>query len=229
MRQLRVLAIALTALFAMSAIAATAALAEAPELLSTKPSKFTSVSGTGALVPSTSTKATILCKKDTDSGEFTTIRSGTVTIDFTECTAEKEKVKCRSLGDALGTILTGGVINLVALEPKAGELLLAGLVTIVNLHLECQGGLLVIVNGSVIGSFSGVTSGVGFTKATQTYAQTAGIQAIRECVLPKELCKETEHEKHELLTAFNGEPAEPSGEETKDELNSLSGSVIVDF
>jgi hypothetical protein len=227
MRRIRQLGLALLAIFALGAVAATTASAEEtgnPQLLSPTTVKFTSRSFTSTLTPSANPARAITCVADTDSGEFKALRTGSVTIDFTGCTAEKEAVKCRSLGDALGTILTGGPANLI--DVLISQVLrLAILIDITNLHLECQGGLLFIVNGSVIGVFDGVTSGSAFSSAKILFEQSGGIQAIRECDLPTELCKE----KHELTVQINGEPAESAGEASVDELGSLSGAMTVDF
>jgi hypothetical protein len=227
MQRIRQLGLALLAIFALGAVAATTASAEEtgnPDLLTPATAKFTSRSFEGALVPHAQPARKITCTADTDSGEFKTIRIGSITIDFTGCAVEEGKVRCRSLGDALGTILTGGVANLV--DVKVGTVLtLAILINIVNLHIECQGGVLFTVSGSVIGVFDNVTSGTPFSSAKILFTQSGGIQTIRECELPKELCTA----KQELQVQVNGEPAESAGEETVDEIGSLSGAMTVDF
>jgi hypothetical protein len=173
-------------------------------------------------------RSKLTCRADTNSGSFTTGRSGTITIDFTEC-GEGESVRCRSLGDPVGTILTGGPIKLVD-QNFGGKLLPAIIVEVEGLlHVECGavGGLTLIL-GNVIGLITRldgvaiVDPAEGTTKEqevreTVTVAFTReagrpGEQSSKKCALPKETCEGREF----LLKATFSTTEELASEETED-------------
>jgi hypothetical protein len=228
MKRISTLAITLMALLSLSAIAATAALAEnplfLPEPTAAKPLKFTGKSGTGAL-EGTKEGTKVECKKNKESGSFTSARSGTVSIDFEECEAEVggSKSKCHSLGDSGTTILTGGTIRLIDQDAN-GKLMPAILIELTELlHLECGVGVLILVLGAVIGLITeinekaivepaegtskedkGTEMTVAFTKSKR------GEQSSKKCALPKETCEGKEY----LLKAKFTTEEELASEET---------------
>jgi hypothetical protein len=83
-------------------------------------------------------------------------KSGTFTIDFLGCSSPGlgSGSECHSLGDELGTILTGGTWDLVPGPAQSPTALILFLVT--ELHVECKNKtgsmtLLLIIKGSVLG------------------------------------------------------------------------------
>jgi hypothetical protein len=86
-------------------------------------------------------------------------KSGTFTIDFTGCSSPGlgSGSECHSLGDELGTILTGGNWDLVPGSSQTPTALALLLVT--ELHVECKNKtgsmtLLLSIKGSVLGKIS---------------------------------------------------------------------------
>jgi hypothetical protein len=236
MKHIKLLAITVMAILSLTAlIATTAAFAEEagaplinPNPTREAPLRFTSRSGVGIL-EGMSEISKLTCRADTNSGSFTTGRSGTVTIDFTECTGEEGAARCRSLGDPTGTILTGGPIKLVD-QNLGGRLLPAIIIELERLlHIECgAAGLLILSLGNVIGLITRI-DGVaivdpaeGTTKEqevreTVTVAFTReagrpGEQSSKKCALPKETCEGREF----LLKVRFTTEEELASEETED-------------
>jgi hypothetical protein len=151
-------------------------------------------------------------------------KSGTFTVDFLGCSSPGlgSGSECHSLGDELGTILTGGTWDLVpgpAQSPAAPVLFL-----VTELHLECKnktGSMtsLVILKGSVLGKISPLGSLV--------LAFEVNVNAIGTEKTEQEL-KAWENdsggtEKPELLEALNGSSSfqKASVNAPKDELGML--------
>jgi hypothetical protein len=207
MQRLKLLGVALMAIFALSAIAATtAAFAENPLILpeptATKPLTFTGAAGLGTL--ETTKGALIECKKETNSGSFTTGRTGTITIDYEECHAIISgvgEIACHSLGDKTTSILTGGTISVID-QDIGGKLMPGVLVTLTSLlHIECALGVLILVLGSVIGLITkingaeisepaeGTTTEDKAKEVTLAFTQKTGEQGSKTCALPKATCE----------------------------------------
>jgi hypothetical protein len=224
MRQIKLLGVALIAIFALTATAATtAALAEQPEILSTLPAKFTGKGGVGKLELTKGKK--IECKTNTNSGEFTSVNLGIITIDFHECHAEETSVECHSLGDKEGLILVGGDLHIVDL---GGTSLPLGLVVILlsELHVECAGGILFLIktDNGVIGEVTGIKSGEKTKTAKVKFESTGGTQKIKTCTQEKTFCEGKEF----LLLGNVGKGFELGGEATESEVT-FEKEAIVDF
>ena len=227
MKRIKLLGLILIAVFATTAITATAAYAENPEILFKKgalPVKLKFTSNEGTLL---SEKAVIECKKDKGEAELTTSDAGTWTVEFTECTAASGAVKCRSLGDKTGTILTGGGLKsstgsfkLVTLTLSGGTLSLGAILELPTslLHIECEI-LLILVGGSVIGEFLNITSGVTvFKKGTKTKFDVEAPenkQQFTKCVTLKAVCEGKTFELYTEVSGVREKGAETSNEETE--------------
>jgi len=107
---------------------------------------FKGTSGKGEL----KSKETISCSSDTSSTSMEANKHlGTYAITFSGCTALAGIVKCQSLGDAAGTILTDGSWHLV-LETLGGVDKHLILFLLKHLHIECAT-VLVLVLGTLLG------------------------------------------------------------------------------
>jgi hypothetical protein len=205
-----------------------------PQILPTptvsEPLKFTGEGG--STVFEMASGNSFKCTSYTYKGEMTSGRSGTGTIDFSTC--ESKGAKCKTEGDASGTILDHGALHVVDIE-QAGKLSLAiqaNLSEVANLIFAC-GVLKIEVKGAIIALASGVTSGVKLKAIKGADEQTKGKQAVKECALPLETCfeetkaKEKVHKKF-LLEANAGESFVETGMETKGEVK-FEKEVSVDF
>ena len=220
MHRFKLLGLALMAVFALGAVASSSALAENPEILpnptALAPLTFTAEgTATSVLAPSVG-KRSIECEKILAKGEFTSARLGKTTIDFHNC--KSEGVKCWSLGDETSPLGNKSVIlvdnadiHLVDILPLSTLALGAAVILLSELHLECQGGLLVLIKGTVIGEVIGPKTEVKTKTGELSFKQSKGVQAIKKCDLTKEFC---EGKEYNLLTNF-GAGFEQSGEEAK--------------
>jgi hypothetical protein len=181
-----------------------------PTPTSKAPLDFTATSGKAIL--ESSGKSKIECKEDSASGEFTGFREGTSTIDFHGCKDTSLGAACESLGDTKETILTGGSVELVALE-KESKLALGLEFAPQELHLEC-GAVLVLIKGTTIGEVGGIENGKPTKIGTAIFKQEKGKQAIVECRLTKKFCEG----KKFMLEANFGKAFEEAGLETEEKL-----------
>jgi hypothetical protein len=218
MKRLRIVGLALLALFALSAIASSSAMAEQPEILPVPTEKEPlTLTAEGPLAELTSNegKNTIDCEKVLVNGSFTSADLGKATFDFHNCTAEKKAIKCWSLGDEkspLGEksviLLDNADIHLVDILPAGTLQLGLAVILLKELHIECQGGILILIKGTAIGIVEGVTSGVKTKTHKVNFAVTKGVQNVRECMTLKVFC---EGKKYELEANF-GAGFKPAGE-----------------
>ena len=235
MKRINLIGLALTALFAFSAIAATAAYAEQPEFLFKTggfPVKLGFTSGEGHLG---SKLVEITCKKDHGSAEITSNTAGTFTVDFEECVITNTTTKCRSLGDANGTILVGGTLTPVTVTLPGGALGVGALLTVNTggtptlLHIECSV-ILALVGGSVIGEFLSVTSETEQlkkgTKKKLDIQLEGGKQQFTKCVTPKATC---EGKTYELYVEVSKEREAATEETTEETEVTSSNEFAIDF
>jgi len=131
--------IVVVAVFAFGALMASMAFA-LPEI--SKQGQWTGKSKAGTTPTLTAAKK-IVCKSATSAGGDTSASLGTFTIHFIECEEPELKVKCNSLGDAAGHILTGGEYHLV--WDSLTTLGVAILFLPKPLHLECTSLVLILV------------------------------------------------------------------------------------
>jgi hypothetical protein len=145
--------IAALAVFVVISALASAAMT-LPSFSGTGAIKATSSSGSGTL--KIAGGASILCENAT--GEFAlesgSRKLGTFSVDFNTCTQGGQQ--CRSLGDALATILVTGSWHLV-LDIQNGTDGHYILILLHELHIECPGAAikLLLVLGDLMGSIAG--------------------------------------------------------------------------
>jgi hypothetical protein len=132
-------------------------------------------------------------------------KSGTFTIDFLGCGSPSlgSGSECHSLGDGLGTILTGGTWDLVPGVGQSPTALVLFLVT--ELHLECKNKtgsmtLLLILKGSVLGKISPLGS---LVLAFEINVNATGTEKTEQELKAWEN-DSGGTEKPELLAALNG-------------------------
>jgi hypothetical protein len=209
----------ITAIFAAAFVLALtlvgAATAEQPEILPVPAEKapltFTGESSELFEISANKGKNNIGCLAVKATGSFTSADLGKATLDIEGCTANAKAVKCWSLGDekALDAkkveksviLVDNADLHLVDILP-AGKLELGLTIKLASeLHIECQGGLLFLLKGTVIGIVEGVTSLVKTKTAKLTFAATGGVQNVRECMTSKAFC---EGKKYELEANFGG-------------------------
>jgi hypothetical protein len=216
MKRLRIVGLALLAIFALGAIASSSAMAN-PELLplptEKEPLTFSAESKELSELQANKGLNNIDCKTLKATGSFTSVDLGKGTLDFGECTANAKAVKCWSLGDEKskspdGTeksviLVDNADLHLVDILP-AGKLELGlAVILLSELHIECQGGLLILVSGTVIGVVEGVTTLVKTKTMKLNFAAKEGVQNVRECMTLETFCK---GKKFELLANFGGGP-----------------------
>ena len=146
------LCIAVLAVVALGALIASSAFA-LPGISKEGEWSGKSVAGTTPTLE-TMAEGTITCKEASASGKDSSASLGTFTINFKEnCQDPKVGVKCESLGDAAGFILTGGEYHLV--WDSLTTLGVALLFLPKELHLQCTALVLILIksqsaNGGVI-------------------------------------------------------------------------------
>jgi|SRR5271154_257902 len=247
MKHLRLIGVALVAVLAMSAVVVASASAAEPEfgrckkeagkfkdakcdeetgtefnwvpLKAGEKVKYDSSSGAGTL--ETHNLEKITCTSDTNEGELTGPKSGTVVVTFLGC--ESSGFKCKSSGQAAGTIVTNtletelGYINAakhevgLSLKPK-GELFV---------EFECVGGIIKVkTRGSVIGRMTPIlemseTSLLVFTKT--------GDPCSQEITAFEKLATDT------LESSKNGGAFEGACEETTDVITLLPAGELLEI
>ncbi len=155
MHRMRMIGVALLSVFVLGVVgAASASAAELPEF--EKETAGTSKSNaTSSLSSGIGVIECTLLRDETGKGH----KLGTFTIDFTGCKSATFGTgsECHSLGDAAGTILTGGIWHLVPGPAQTPKALMLFLVT--ELHLECKNKtgsqtILFLIKGSVLGTIT---------------------------------------------------------------------------
>jgi hypothetical protein len=128
----------------------------------------------------------IVCKKSTDTGEITGVKSDVDTVTFTSCVLEATKGACTSAGEVAGTIKTNlldttlidhGEKGLSGLEPAEGEAWTEYSVSSgYQAEFTCEPGILFRISGSL----SGVTSPLNemVKKLTTVFSATGGEQDL---------------------------------------------------
>src|ERR1700679_3444897 len=197
MKQLKTLGLTFLAILILGAISATAASAlENPEVLSALPATFSSKQGNAAnILEVEGSGSKIECTEVDFEGEFTSARLGVASIHSRGCKASKNGLKCDSTGESGGQVLITNIpadivdVSLPKGEP-APELMLGILFLLpVSIVVEC-GTLIFFINNNVIGEFYLLGASGTATKAGQVvFKQTAGVQAVKTCDLPKAMCE----------------------------------------
>jgi hypothetical protein len=202
MRHIRLLGLALTAIFALGVVGASSAIAENPEILPvptpTTPLAFTiDPVATSKPTLETSAGAKIVCNEAKGSGEFTSARLGTGTINLTgECNFGG--TKCKAEGDTNGTLLMKVDVHLVDVLPLANELRLGIVLQPLPqpFVLTCGLGKIELL-GSAIGVV--LVKDLQKTKDGEVHFEgTKGMQSLTECDLDKAFC-ETGGMKNKIL------------------------------
>jgi hypothetical protein len=202
-------------------VSAAASAEELPELLPNpaKGQKFTSKAN-GSSIIETSTGSQLTCTAATDKGEFTSAKTGVVTVDLTGCKSTKGETKspCNTAGDAKETILLNEA-GFQLVDVLLSNILLLGLLVLVPallLKIEC-GLLKILVLGPVIGVAEPLKELQKTKEVTFTFTQTKGEQGEKTCMAPKVPCAEKPGGEFLLKTEF-GKGEELSGESTVDEV-----------
>lgn len=223
MKKFSTIGLALLALLVLGAVSSASALAAEPEALFLEgktSTTFTATSGKGHL-STVSVPVSIECTKSKSSGKVER-KTGTLTIDFESCTLLGSK--CRSLGDALGTILTGGTTTLVydSLSPLLPAILFAPN----QVTIECPGvGQTLVVKGNILLLFSALTSGTEVTSAELITTAKNGKPGDT-----KYWTSSSGTELHPLLlTSVNGGTFEESGDESVENKATYAAMVGIDF
>jgi hypothetical protein len=168
------------ALIALSAVAicvaqCTPASAELPEALPGK-SKFTGK--TGKVTFQVKGGASVICKSSTGSGEITTTKSGTGTIDFEGCTTVGLQI--HSLGDEGSVILAKGEAVLCYLNKASHIVGLVVRLPVGGVHVEVPATkLLLVKTGAFIFAVSPVNSKQ--TTFKEEAKQKEGKQEFEKC------------------------------------------------
>ncbi len=204
MRAMRIWGLCLAAALTLSAAAS--ASAALPEFSGPFPKPFGSKSGKAVL--ETVKKATVTCAADTNTGQVTGPKAGTVVITFTGCAIPG--ARCSNTGTP-GKIVTNTLVLRLGYISKAkkevGVDLLNG-----NLIVEFAcGGVVVQVKGSVIGRITPINKPVVPPKGyTLKFTQAGGKQKVQNLEAePKDTPE----------TAFGGGPFEESGLASNDSVN----------
>jgi len=156
MTRTRTLGLLCMAAFALSATMATAASAALPEFTGPFPTPFTSTSGATTL--ETVKKATIKCTADTNAGEVSGAKTGTVTIIFSGCELVVLGLTCNTVGLGPGEIMAGPLVMALGYinGPKKEAGIDLSTATGGPLITALCGPLRVLVDGSVIGKITPV-------------------------------------------------------------------------
>jgi hypothetical protein len=170
-KKIMLLAVSAVAVLAFAAMPALAS-AATPEM-----DNFTGFTGTSGVSTLKTPKHTVTCKKDKNTGTFTSKTAGTVEITFEEC--ESSGFKCNTSGQAAGVITTATLpFDLVYLEattkpgilvtPPAGG-------TFVS--FECTVLVKTVVTGNgVLGEITSPACGATGNAFNVTFSETAGKQ-----------------------------------------------------
>jgi hypothetical protein len=181
-KKMILLALAVAALFALPSAAS------AEEIHFTNVTTFTGAGGAGSL--SATNEPKVSCTATSASGQFNTGSSttGTVTLDFTGCTAEFLGIKgnCNTSGAASGTISAKGTFHLITFVNSKSEKKPAILVTPETTTLICAGFSRVDVTGNgIIGTITSPACGASSktmevkfeaTGSTQNHIEYTGVK-----------------------------------------------------
>lgn len=204
MRRLTLLGAALIAVLALGAFAASAF--ASPEML--PGGAWTGLSdGSGKPTWETAKKETIVCEKEKGEGTQTTDSEGAFHLTIEGCEFPSLKVKCNSLGDAAGILLTLGTYKYVwdSLSPLGVAILFLP----EELHVECTAlALLKFKSASANGGYLCLILEPESSKVTHLFhcEQKEGVQTEKTYWN----ASGTE-EKAELLGSKNEGAAEPIG------------------
>jgi hypothetical protein len=146
---------------AVAAMLAIPSAASAQEIHFTNVTSFSGTGGPSSL--QASNEQTIKCTATSASGSFNAGSSttGSITLDFTGCTAEFFGIKanCNTKGAAAGTIASGGTFHLITFVNSKAEKKPAILLTANSTTLICAGFSNTIVTGNVIGTITSPACG----------------------------------------------------------------------
>ena len=150
-------ALSILAILAVSATMVASASAALPEFGGPFSTPFTSKSGVSTL--ETVKKATIVCTTDTNTGEVTGPKTGTVTITFSGCELVTLSLPCNNVGVPPGVIITAPLLMTLGYingPKKEVGVDLSGPATGGPLMEFMCGPLKTVVDGSVIGKITPV-------------------------------------------------------------------------
>lgn len=191
MQRPKLLGLALLAMFALSAVVSTTALAAEPLFLILSGQKFpVSLTITSGLTTIEKVSGgAVVCHKDKGTGLITSAQLGAFAATFEECETMPGKIQCRMPGGPAGILLFPEVrLDLVSYliksVPSAGLLTLLPPV-LLEFTIEC-GTAKFGIKGGAIGSLSPLNSFAH--NLTLTFEQVKGVQFIKECEFPVELC-----------------------------------------
>ena len=178
MKRIRITGLCLVVTFAISGIVAVSASAALPEFSPPFSKTFTSISKATLLETVGGKK--VKCSADTDSGEITGPKTGSVQITFTGC--KLKTIPCNTPGVVLGTIITpvlSMTINYInkakkevgvdLMEPAGGPIL----------DFICGTATRAVVVGSVIGKITPINKLVIPAETfTLKFTQSLGVQKV---------------------------------------------------
>jgi hypothetical protein len=177
MTRIRVVGLCLFAAFAIAAVASASASAALPEFGGPFPKPFTSKSKKSTFETVKGTKVT--CTVDTNAGEITGPKTGTVTVRFTGC--RSSGLPCQSKGAAPEEIVTNVLsmtLGYISKAKKEVGIDLSSPTGAPLVEFECAG-FPVQIRGSVIGRITPVNKKVTPPKPfLLKFAQTGGKQKI---------------------------------------------------
>jgi hypothetical protein len=219
MQRIKLLGLTLMAVFILGAFA-TATASALPSILpiptAANPTFFKAKNKTGInSVLSGVLGNPISCTASASNGEFTSVNKGKATILFTGCTTNEGVTKCGSAGEGAGIIKFVAEVHLVDFTLiDTGNLGLGLLVLLPASLLAVECGIAnVLVLGSVIGEFDGITTletiRANTTRSLLFVEKEKGTQLYKTCDEPA-LCSGREF----LLQTEFGKGEETSGEET---------------
>jgi hypothetical protein len=166
-KKIMLLALAVAALFALPSVAS------AQEAHISGVSNFTGSGGAGSL--QATGEPTISCTASTNTGKFDTgsTTTGTITLDFTGCTATFFGIKanCNTSGGASGTIASSGTFHVITTNNKPGIL-----VTPVATTIICAGFSNTTVEGKIIGTITSPACGVASKTITTVFTSSGSTQ-----------------------------------------------------
>jgi hypothetical protein len=199
----------------------------APEILpvpsKASPLKFTSKSDNEKnFLEAEVAGSAIECKEATSESEFTSANSGTGEIDLHSCKSALNGAKCKTLGGSEAGVIVANVgWSLVDVLLPKGEpspelmLVLAAVLPASLVHIECSATLLVLLGSIVLGEFTKLAeSGLKTKEGVVTFAQTKGVQKVKECLYEEKFCSG----KTFGLYVELGKGTEKAGEQSEDTL-----------
>jgi hypothetical protein len=189
-----------------------------PEPTKTTPLKFTSTSGSVKIEDAGS--ILLECSSGTTQGEFTSKRSGTITMVFKGCAWKS--LTCQNKGAEHGLItFSKAGAHLVTLSAER-----LGLVVTLPAPVSVECWLGAEFRGSFIGVV-GVPKEMETKSATLEFNQAKGAQQVKECELDKEFCLAGGVHKKFSLEAFTGSKFVEMGVQRTDTMTLGSGASFV--